>query len=88
MSIRKYDVSAFTVKLPTLTILKLYAIERGLLLFFFFDTLGFCFLSFSVLLYLFVVGEGARSSFHQSHCGLVSCGRSRLSGCTRILVTW
>lgn len=36
-----------TINLPTLNILKLYDIYRGLLLFFFF-----------ALLYLFVVGEG------------------------------
>lgn len=38
-----------TINLPTLNILKLYDIYRGLLLFFFF---------FFALLYLFVVGEG------------------------------
>lgn len=37
-----------TINLPTLNILKLYDIYRGLLLFFF----------FFALLYLFVVGEG------------------------------
>lgn len=40
-----------TINLPTLNILKLYDIYRGLLLFFFF-----------ALLYLFVVGEGLRFS--------------------------